>query len=81
MLVVIIILALMLLGLFGFLVLPIVLKSQSWAKKSAKAMLRAGTITNPKTFEQVSRVLATMPNDLEAADLWHKLQELRQVVK
>ncbi len=46
-------------------------------KKKAIAFL-AGERTMPKKhIELLSKYLATMPNDLEAADLWRKLQEFR----
>ncbi len=51
--------------------------SQAKAKKEAQKMLEAGRIDDPKKFAQISKVLATTQNDLEAADLWKKLQDLK----
>lgn len=55
--------------------------SQSSAKKEAKKILTLGKIENHKKFEQISKTLATTQNDLEAADLWKRLQELQQTNK
>lgn len=55
--------------------------SQSSAKKEAKKILALGKIENHKKFEQISKTLATTQNDLEAADLWKRLQELQPTNK
>ena len=49
--------------------------SQRWAKKQAHHMINTGKI-DWKNFDRVSKILATTKDDLEAADLWHRLQEL-----
>lgn len=74
----IIIFLIMMLGLFGIIGVIIIQRNQSTAKKKAKLILKAGKIENLKEFEQVSKYLAIMRNDLEAEDLWKRLQELHQ---
>jgi len=70
---------LILLGLAFWLALPIAglaVLGQRWAKKQARHMLDTGEV-EWKNFDRVSKILATTRDDLEAADLWHRLQELR----
>ncbi len=55
----------------------LIVSSQDKAKKEAKKILETGRIDDSKKFEQVSKTLATTQNDLEAADLWKKLQDLK----
>ncbi len=50
---------------------------QSGAKKEARKMLAVGKVTSDREFRRISRILSTTQNDLEAADLWKKLQELK----
>jgi len=50
---------------------------QEKVKKEAKKILEDGRIYDYKKFEQISKTLATTQNDLEAADLWKKLQDLK----
>jgi len=47
------------------------------AKTLAKKMITARRIDNIKDFNLASNTLAKMPDDLEAADLWKKLQALK----
>jgi len=46
------------------------------AKKQAIAILARGSVDNPKEFKRVCGVLSSMTSDLEAIDLWKKLQNL-----
>jgi len=55
----------------------LVVFSQSQAKKEAKKMLDAGQIMNERKYKQTSNILSKTTNDLEAADLWKRLQELK----
>jgi len=48
------------------------------AKTLAKKMIAAGRIENVQDFKIASDTLAKMPEDLEAADLWRKLQSLKE---
>jgi len=50
----------------------------SQAKGKAKQILELGRIDKSKEFEWVSETLAKMSKDLEAADLWKRLQELKE---
>jgi len=54
-----------------------VVVSQSQAKNKAKRMLAGGQIANPREYRQVLKILSTIPNDLEAADLYKKLAEMK----
>ena len=49
-----------------------------WAIKRARRILSSGKISSRWQFENVFRILATTRNDLEAAHLWQKLQQLRE---
>ncbi|MFC1870252.1 hypothetical protein ACFLYE_03170 [Chloroflexota bacterium] len=49
-----------------------------WAVKKAREITASGEIRSRWQFENVFRILATAWNDLEAAYLWRKLQELRE---
>jgi len=77
-----IIILIIVLILIGFaLAIPLaglVVFSQAQAKKEAKKILAAGTINNPRKFKQTMNVLSHTTNDLEAADLWKKLQTLSE---
>ena len=46
-------------------------------KKEARAVLSGDKMVSKERLKRIMSVLSTIPNDLEAADLWHKLQELR----
>ncbi len=48
-----------------------------WAVRQARKIAASGKISNNWQFENVFRILATARNDLEAAYLWQKLQELK----
>ncbi len=76
MLVLLVILILLGIG-FAVPIAIIIITQQSGAKKEAKKMLAQGKIVNQREFKRVSRILSTIQNDLEAADLWKKLQELK----
>jgi len=54
-----------------------VVVSRSQAKNKAKRMLERGQITTRTEYRQVLKILSAIPNDLEAADLWKKLQEMK----
>jgi hypothetical protein len=45
----------------------------------ARRILNAGQADTEEQFRSVYRQLATAPNDLEAAKLWQKLDELRDL--
>lgn len=80
----IIILIILGIGLFfglAFLLTGLIVWGQSSAKKEAKKILALGKIEDHKKFERISRTLSTTTNDLEAADLWKRLQELQQTNK
>ncbi|MFC1944994.1 hypothetical protein ACFLX5_05935 [Chloroflexota bacterium] len=77
--IVIILIVLAFIGLF--LAIPVaglVVFSQSQAKKEAKKILASGKIDNPKKYKRTMSILAKTDKDLEAADLWHKLQQLQE---
>ena len=61
---------------FVLLLMGIGQSNQTRAKKRAKEILAAGRVEDPRKFETVLDVLAKTPNDLEAADLWKRLQAL-----
>ena len=50
-----------------------------WAILKARKMVADRDISNQWRFRNVYRMLATARNDLEAADLWHKLKEIREI--
>jgi len=50
-----------------------------WAIRRARGMVAAGKITSWWRFRNVSRILATAPNDLDAAYLWQKLRDLDEL--
>lgn len=50
-----------------------------WAISKARKMVADRDISNNWRFRNVYRMLATARNDLEAADLWHKLKEIREI--
>ena len=62
----------------GIPVAGLIIYGQSWAKKEAKKMLAANQIYDYHKFDRVCTILARTENDLEAADLWRKLQELKE---
>ena len=49
-----------------------------WAVVQGRKIAADGTIGSRWRFENVHRMLATSRNDLEAAELWHKLKEIRE---
>ena len=51
---------------------------RSQAKAKARQILDVGHIDKPKEFEWISETLAKTSDDLEAADLWKRLNELNQ---
>ena len=57
--------------------LPPLLWSQHWAKNEAKKIVLRGEVTDSKKFDQVSSTLATMTHDLEAVDLFSRLQQIK----
>ncbi|PIP13797.1 MAG: hypothetical protein COT45_02950 [bacterium (Candidatus Stahlbacteria) CG08_land_8_20_14_0_20_40_26] len=79
--IIIVILLIMMLGLFGIIGVIIIQRNQSMAKKKAKLILKAGKIENLKEFKQISKILATMRNDLEDEDLWRRLQKLYRTIE
>ena len=76
-----IIIIIIVLAIVGFIIaIPLaglVVFSQAQAKKEAKKILTSGRIDNPKKLDRIFGILAKTPNDLEAADLWKKLQDLK----
>jgi len=52
-----------------------------WAVKQGRKIAASGNIGGRWQFENVYRMLATARNDLEAAELWHKLKEIRESTK
>ena len=49
-----------------------------WAVKKGREMVASGTIRSRWQFENTYRMLATARHDLEAAELWRKLKEIRE---
>lgn len=49
-----------------------------WAIKRARKMVASGEIKSRWHLENVSRLLATAHNDLEAVYLWQKLRQLKE---
>ena len=49
----------------------------SWAVKKGRKIAASGKISSRWQFENVFRMLATASHDLEAADLWQRLQEIK----
>ena len=49
-----------------------------WAVKKAREIIASGEIRSRWQFENVFRILATAWNDIEAAYLWQKLQEMKE---
>ena len=87
----IIILIIVLIGFFFLVAMLLaggVIASQSWAKKKAKKWVEAGHIdesynrlmhfSKASEIDKVSRILSHTTNDLEAQDLWRKLQDLKE---
>ena len=75
----IIVIAFLLFGLFILIVIlaGLVRIQNNSAKKEAKKILAEG-IRNPKKLKWAMGVLNKMSKDLEAADLWKRLNELSQ---
>jgi hypothetical protein len=48
-----------------------------WALIRARKIVAGGNHYNDRSFRVVYRVLATARNDLEAAKLWHRLDEMK----
>ena len=48
-----------------------------WAVRKGRQFAASGKIKNTWQFRNVFRILATAGNDLEAADLWQRLQEIK----
>lgn len=65
--------------LAGF-IAPFSLRNQALAKSHAKRVLATGRLDtgNPKELQKTMGILAKMDNDLEATDLWKRLQVLGQ---
>ena len=73
---------LIILAIAGFFVVVIalalsIMSVQSRAKVKAKKILAEGKVNDIGEFKRISDVLAHMPNDLEATDLWKRLQEIK----
>ena len=69
--------------LFGLLILIVILAGvvriqNNSAKKEARKILAEGNISNPKKLKWAMGVLNKMSKDMEAADLWKRLQELKE---
>lgn len=71
-----IIIALVLGVAIAFPVAFLVIFARSRAKKDAKKMLEIGKITDLKKAKSTLDILGKTDKDLEAADLWKKLNEL-----
>jgi len=50
-----------------------------WAITEAKKMVGNRDISHGWRFRNVCRTLATARNDLEAADLWQQLKDIREI--
>jgi len=50
-----------------------------WAVINARKILKAGHASSEGQFYNVYRMLATARNDLEAAKLWHQLDEIKDL--
>jgi hypothetical protein len=64
----------------GAIAIPLALlvtSGQANAKRDARVMLEDRKVEDWERFQKVSTILANMPNDLEAKDLWKKLEKLR----
>jgi preprotein translocase subunit SecY len=68
-------------GFFGvvlaFFLAIVYVRAQGKAKKIAKKIISEGKITNEKVYNNTLKLLATTKDDLEAADLYHKLSSLK----
>jgi len=66
-------------GFFGFAILMagIALHVRGNAKKRARLILD-GAKTTDKEINKIKKILSVATNDVEAAHLWHKLEELNQ---
>ncbi len=49
-----------------------------WAVKRGREIAASGTIRSRWQFDNTYRMLATAQHDLEAAELWHKLKEIKE---
>jgi hypothetical protein len=52
-----------------------------WAITEARKMVTRRDTRNGWRFRNVFRTLATAPNDLEAAELWRKLKDIRETAE
>ena len=50
-----------------------------WAITEAKKMVGNRDISHRWRFRNVVRTLSTARNDLEAAELWHQLKDIREI--
>ena len=62
----------------GLVIAAVIVGSRGKAKTEAKEILYGGKAASPERIAWLSSTLSTIPNDLEAADLWRKLQELKE---
>ena len=52
-----------------------------WAVKKGREIVASGTIKSRWRFENTYRLLATASHDLEAAELWRKLKEIKETAE
>ncbi len=64
--------------IIGILVMIGVIWSRREAKKEAKKILQIGRIEDYASFKRTMAILGHARNDLEATDLWEKLQALSE---
>lgn len=58
-----------------FIIAISVIRAQSQAKKKAKKVLSNSIAYSPKEIKNIMGILAKTSNDMEAADLWRRLNE------
>jgi hypothetical protein len=56
---------------------PFIFMSLSRAKKEARNIIAVGMITDIQKTNKIMKILAGMITDIEAKDLWQKLQALK----
>ena len=59
----------------------VIVFTQAQAKKQARKILDSGEIKDWKKFDQICKMISTGGNDIEAADLYRRLQDLREKIR
>lgn len=59
----------------------VIVFTQAQAKKQARKILDSGEIKDWKKFDQICKMISTGTDDIEAAELYRRLQDLRERIR